>query len=179
MDMKETPERRREVEAALTCKWWGIRRKAIFVIGKWGGSANRKWLQERACRRFEFVGYSQTRQGERLEFEEAEAARKALWPVLDQKDAGWLLDMWFSSVPMSYLAFTVTDRLPLHSIQARVEHELRSSNYTRQRLALWLIFMRKSYPEREQIFKRYIHGKDPHLSQIVKSWFERERKRSG
>ncbi len=160
---KETPTTRAEIEAALHCKWREFQHKAILILGIWGGKQNKRWLLERARRPLPMraMWYVRSKEKDRWEYEETNTARKAVWPLLDENDADWLLDMWFDDYETtSYLSYALQLKLPLASVEKRTKHELRSSVAARRKAALYLVFCRASFPDRMDILHGHTNDKD-------------------
>lgn len=180
---RETEAARAEIEAALACRWWGLRVLAIQAIGRWGGARNRDWLTRLArrplARHRHIAGL---RHGDPLRWSQQEtvAARVAICGLVDETDAEWVLDLWFDDVELfSGLHDALLSRLPGRSLEARLMREIGGSDRSRLEAALWLAFNRRDLGGREIVFHKLAASRDDHIAKLARRLALMDARRDG
>ena len=175
-DQPETEAARAEVEAALASKWWSLRVLAIRAIGAWGTTADKAWLIERALGAENGWTGGKRQVGVRQSWNDlrAQTAAEALKPLMRPDDAEWVLDRWFSDLPV---APGLHDYLMMHApsgpIEARVEQELALRSSRQKPFALlWIAYLRRNLPGRDEVMQRIARRPDEagELARIMLGW---------
>ena len=162
-DGAETPRARAAVEAVLRSPFWGLRWPAVAVLGRWGGPRNKEWLMTRAAPGP--LGPRRTWDKQtRWRALQSEAARAAVAPLLEPDDAAWMLDQWFDD----WLRFGGLHRaahlIADAAVAERVAREMSSDDTARRTAALWLVYGRRSMPERAGLMRRLASDADAVIS---------------
>jgi hypothetical protein len=136
---RENPETRREVEAALSSKWEGVRANAAKVLGIWGGRRSVDVLREA------LESSMEKRAGWALRTVLVRALCQCTDPV---EDAPWMLDCYFNASFHSlsragqWEFWPFVSAVPKPVLRERVEIELRSATKDRaeaaERARAWL-----------------------------------------
>ena len=169
---RPTDATRDEVELALTLRWWGIRERAIATLGKWGTKRDRIWLTERAQRplaayrkTFDFGGGSP----ERWEYVETHACRHAVAPLLDNKDAPWLLELYFNKLNSFLGLHSALARLTPEPVLERIDKAVKQGDKDQIVAAMCLLSNTPQITTREEHLAHYAQSTNPHTARWAKS----------
>jgi HEAT repeat protein len=151
--LKATPERRKEIIAALDSKWDGVQAVAVQVLGAWGGEHSKD-----AIKRF-LVDAFQREAGWGIRG----VAIKAVGPLLDRADVDWVLDLYFGlpSIVTKHEVFRLVLKLPAEAARKRLVAALRDVDWMNRQAAVKAIG-NMAYPDRPQLLRPL--RDDPHES---------------
>jgi hypothetical protein len=184
---RETPGLRAEAEAGYATRWWHIRILAVRCFGCWGGDANKAWLKERAVRplpgRRELIAKPRDKT---LHWSSHEtlAARRAIAPLVEPADAGWVLDAWFgerllsrsrANSPWSTFEYwsgahsfnDAIGRLPPEAVMRRIDAAAASSDPAMRMAALQLAWSQWAQPDRMRVFQALAADAEPDVARMA------------
>ncbi|MBE9603286.1 hypothetical protein IAI18_00275 [Acetobacteraceae bacterium H6797] len=145
--MKETKERRTEIDLALAQNRWGLRILAIRVLGAWGGPRNKAWLREKADQpMLRHPWRYPKRTPGRWEAIETQAAQRAIAPHVTREDAAWLLNRhladWANGGTLLPMLGALAPHLPRERIEAAYQDPAQRESL------LWLCFHVRNLSDR-------------------------------
>lgn len=158
-----TPEARQEIEGYLSSKWEGLQAVAAQVLGAWGGPQSVRALRGLLLHTYE-KKYAWAIRG---------VAVRTLAECVDERDAEWVLDLYFSIkgvLPKHELLPLVT-ALPVSAVRQRLQREACSADRDNRQAAMKAIATMR-FPDKVDLLKRMAGDPDSEIRSAVEYWLE-------